>query len=122
MQDHQPWRTYGKCTTLKPKEADALFYLGRGKSPKAAKAFCDDCIVRKQCLFSAVYYKEVGIWAGTTDAEREDLRAFIIEEVTISMEVLFIESRNLDDFLPPKQVSSFESTESGWHNDERLVS
>lgn len=121
MQDHQPWRAHGKCSTLLPEDADRLFYLGRGQSPKAAKEFCSDCPVRRPCLFFALFYGETGIWAGTTDKDRENLRGFLYEEVTFSMEVTFIESRNLADFLPPQEVSGFESAQSGWHDDERLV-
>ena len=122
MQDHQPWREHGKCSSLTPEEADNLFYLGKGKSAKPAKDFCSDCVVRRPCLFFALYYDEMGIWAGTTEQERRNLRGLVIEEVTISMEVTFIESRNLSDFLPPQQVSSFERLESSGGDDQRLVS
>lgn len=121
MLDHQPWRTHGKCSNLSPEEADSVFFLGRGRSPSAAKEFCSNCPVRRPCLFFAIFYNEVGIWAGTTDKERKDLRAFVIDEVSFSMEVTFIESRDLSDFLPPQQVSGFEGSQSGWHDDERLV-
>lgn len=110
MQDHQPWRQYGKCTTLPQDEIDNLFYIGKGKSPKAAKAFCAGCMVRKQCLFFALYYNETGIWAGTTDAERSEMRGFVMLEVELSIEVSgFVESRDLADFLPSPFVPQDQS-------------
>jgi WhiB family transcriptional regulator, redox-sensing transcriptional regulator len=109
MQDHQPWRAHGKCATISPARADELFYIGKGKSPKAAKAFCAACPVRKQCLFFALYYNEEGIWAGTTDAERKEMRDFVMVEVELSFEVVYyIESRDLSDFIPPQEQSSLE--------------
>lgn len=110
MQDHQPWRAHGKCTKLTPEQSDKLFYLTKGKSSRPAKAFCAGCPVRKQCLFFALFYREEGIWAGTTDAEREEMREFVEVEVELSFEVVYyIESRDLDDFLPPQQESRLES-------------
>lgn len=39
-----------------------------------AKAICRRCPVSTQCLFAAIRDREVGIWAGTTPSEREQLR------------------------------------------------
>lgn len=122
MPDRTYWRAHGKCSTLSAEEADKLFYLSKGQSPKAAKQFCEDCPVRRPCLFFALYYKEVGIWAGTTDKERLEFYDFVIDEVEIAMSFTYIESRNLADFLPPQHVSSLQSTESSGWDDQRLVS
>lgn len=121
MLDRTYWRAHGKCSTLTPEEADKLFYLGKGQSSKPAKQFCSDCPVKGPCLFFALFYNEVGIWAGTTDKERLEFYDFVIDEVEIAMSFTFIESRNLADFLPPQQVSSFDSTESSRWDDQRLV-
>jgi WhiB family transcriptional regulator, redox-sensing transcriptional regulator len=124
--DRQPWREHGKCVALDPSDADELFYLGRGKSPKAAKAFCAGCAVRKQCLFYAVYYNMEGIWAGTTDDERKDLKPFIYEEVVLAMSETTFEIHDLKfygviDRRVPESESIHQSLESsGWDN-ERLV-
>lgn len=124
--DHQPWREHGKCVSLTPKDADELFYIGRGKSPKAAKAFCSGCPVRKQCLFYAVYYNLQGIWAGTTDDERKNLKPFIYEEVVLAMNETVFEVHDLRyygviDVRVPEGEGVHETLESsGWDN-ERLV-
>lgn len=122
MLDHQPWREHGKCASLTPEQADKLFYLSKGQSSAPAKAFCSDCPVRKPCLFFALFYKESGIWAGTTDKERLNLYDLVIAEVEYAMSVTYIETRDISIFLAPQEVRSFEGFESEGWNDERLVS
>lgn len=39
-----------------------------------AKALCEFCPVRIPCLDHAMTYEEAGIWGGTTQAERRQLR------------------------------------------------
>ena len=39
-----------------------------------AKGICAGCPVRRPCLDHAVRHREIGIWAGTTEAERKDMR------------------------------------------------
>src|SRR3990172_2342238 len=40
----------------------------------ARQAFCDHCPVRKDCLDSALLNGDVGIWAGLTTFQRNQLR------------------------------------------------
>lgn len=40
-----------------------------------ALAICTQCPVRAECLAVALERSEVGIWGGTTDAERERMRS-----------------------------------------------
>lgn len=123
-----PWREHGKCASLTPQEADTYFFLTKGKSPKPAKIFCAGCPVRKQCLYYAIYYKQKGIWAGTTDDERDELRPFIIAEVIEAMSVVVYENHSVDDHIASlvRSAPTFESihkrSESSGRNDERLVS
>lgn len=39
-----------------------------------AVAICADCPARADCLAHAVAHDEVGVWGGTTDADRRKLR------------------------------------------------
>ena len=39
-----------------------------------AKAVCRGCEVIAECLDHALRYHEVGIWGGTTDVERKEIR------------------------------------------------
>ena len=39
-----------------------------------AKSFCSDCPIKSDCLDHAIKNEEQGIWGGTTDDERRDLR------------------------------------------------
>lgn len=40
----------------------------------AAKAICNSCPLKIQCLEYALKNYEVGVWGGTTEHQREDLR------------------------------------------------
>lgn len=39
-----------------------------------AKSICRECPVIRPCLVHALNAHEVGVWGGTTEAEREELR------------------------------------------------
>lgn len=52
-----------------------MFFPATGKNQKA-KAFCNNCPVITQCLQSALANDEYGIWAGTTEKERAQMKAF----------------------------------------------
>lgn len=41
---------------------------------KAAKEICDSCPFRMECLTFAIMHREIGIWGGTTDGERRNIR------------------------------------------------
>jgi WhiB family redox-sensing transcriptional regulator len=58
-------------------EGTESFVRGPGAGTYAkAKAFCLDCPVRAECLDTAVADSElVGMWGGTTAAERREMRA-----------------------------------------------
>lgn len=70
------WKQFGLCH-----EQNDLFYppdllTTRSKQFNAApaKAICADCPVRMDCLWSAIANNEQGIWGGTTEEERRDIR------------------------------------------------
>lgn len=71
--DHQNWREQAACRDLKLEETDSIFFLGQGKSARAAREICGSCRVKRQCLNFALYYGESGIWGGMTDEERKSL-------------------------------------------------
>ena len=73
MPDLQSWRSQGLCVGLTPKEADRIFFIGRGQSSKQAEIFCSNCSVKSNCIEFALLYKEEGIWAGTKKEDRESL-------------------------------------------------
>ena len=39
-----------------------------------AKAICDGCPLKNPCLEYALRNMEIGVWGGTTESQREDLR------------------------------------------------
>jgi WhiB family redox-sensing transcriptional regulator len=47
-----------------------LFFLERGQPAAPARAICSTCPVAAQCHAAAIEMDDVGIWAGTSPAER----------------------------------------------------
>lgn len=120
--DHQPWKRHGKCVKLTPSEADELFFFDRGKSANPARKFCSGCKVKTLCLAYALFYEEQGVWAGTTEQDRQSLKPIIspiLRQEFIDVEV-FIEIRGNDNFIvfPTVtvniEVTDDEFDELGW--------
>ena len=66
------WKLRSACRGM---ETD-IFYPEHGKSNATAKAVCESCTVQDQCLDAALARPERhGIWGGTTERERRDMRA-----------------------------------------------
>ena len=66
------WKLRSACRGM---ETD-IFYPEHGKSNAVAKAVCGSCTVQDQCLDAALARPErYGIWGGTTERERRDMRA-----------------------------------------------
>ncbi len=65
------WQGKARCLEVDPE----IFFPERGGSSKAARAVCNNCEVRSQCLEYALNNKEqFGIWGGTSERERRRLR------------------------------------------------
>lgn len=65
------WQVNAACNDVEPE----IFFPERGGSSKAARAVCNECSVRDQCLEYALNNKEqFGIWGGTSERERRRLR------------------------------------------------
>jgi WhiB family redox-sensing transcriptional regulator len=67
------WRDRAACRELGA-ESSLIFFPSPGQSSHAAKAICASCPVREECLAFAVEFCCEGIWGGTTDSERRQLR------------------------------------------------
>lgn len=57
-------------------EDPEAFFPTKGRSPRAAKALCEQCPYKEPCAREALMYGHdlVGVWGGTTDADRRKLR------------------------------------------------
>jgi WhiB family transcriptional regulator, redox-sensing transcriptional regulator len=65
------WQTNARCTEVDPE----IFFPERGGSSKSARAVCDKCLVKQDCLEYALKNKEqFGIWGGTSERERRKIR------------------------------------------------
>jgi WhiB family redox-sensing transcriptional regulator len=66
MRAYKEWRLESVCLT-----GDALTAF-RSNSRKA-KAYCQTCPVKRDCLNYALLYGEDGIWGGTTETDRAQI-------------------------------------------------
>ena len=65
-----PWIAHAACRGVDPN----LFHPERGQNSQAAKSVCRACEVREECLEYALKYERIGVWGGTTEAERKVMR------------------------------------------------
>jgi WhiB family transcriptional regulator, redox-sensing transcriptional regulator len=66
----EPWTAEALCQETEPE----LFFPERGGSTQAAKAVCEACDVREECLAYALSRRErFGIWGGLSERERRRL-------------------------------------------------
>lgn len=71
IQQGLTWQVGARCLEVDPE----VFFPERGGSSKAARAVCNDCPVKVECLRYALANREqFGIWGGTSERERRRLR------------------------------------------------
>lgn len=115
--EHQTWRDQAVCKDLDFAEIDTIFFLGKGKNPQVARKFCGQCPVQQECLDYAILYGERGIWAGTTDKERDAIAPMmrpLLQAKAISEGTY--ETRDSSDWLvvlPQAQTFSEEWQQAG---------
>lgn len=69
--DSRDWQAYGNCNGVDPN----LMFPERGASAREAKAVCNGCVVRAECLeFALVNGEKYGIWGGKSERERRRMR------------------------------------------------
>jgi WhiB family redox-sensing transcriptional regulator len=66
-----PWITQAACADV---DTD-LFFPERGEDQTAAKAICATCPVRAECLAYALETGDPGIWGGTSERQRKQIKA-----------------------------------------------
>lgn len=71
--DFPDWHRDALCT--EPAYAEVQFFPERGEDARPAKAVCDGCLVRAECLQTALDFGgEDGIWGGLSGRQRRQLR------------------------------------------------
>ncbi|MFD1935138.1 WhiB family transcriptional regulator [Nonomuraea mangrovi] len=71
MKQESCWWSYAACVGANPD----LFYPPQGGSSTEAITICRACLVRTECLIHCLIHGEIyGIWGGTTEAKRRDIR------------------------------------------------
>jgi len=66
----QMWRNKGKCAGIL---RDEYMFSESSAKTKEGKKFCTGCPVMDQCRTYAIAHDEVGVWGGTSRAERRAL-------------------------------------------------
>lgn len=69
---NREWVQFGACLG----SYDDRFFPSRGDSNKEAKAIClEECPVQTECLeFALTKPERFGIWGGTSERERQEIR------------------------------------------------
>jgi WhiB family redox-sensing transcriptional regulator len=71
FQDREVWEPYGACLGVDPD----LFFPPRGAPSQQAKAVCEGCCVKGECLeFAMRTNQKFGIWGGTSYKDRRRMR------------------------------------------------
>jgi len=61
------WHARAACRGMEP----SVFVCGPGQSTALAKAICESCEVRAECLEAALAHPETqGVWGGTSARQR----------------------------------------------------
>lgn len=63
--------------------ADDLDSADLAHAEATARAVCNGCRVRSSCRAAALLNDEAGVWGGTTDADRDNLRAALSDGASV---------------------------------------
>ena len=82
-EEERSWQGQANCKGVDPD----LFFPERGASTREAKEVCRGCVVREDCLESALANSEkFGIWGGMSERERRRVRRARALERRLAME------------------------------------
>lgn len=69
--EEESWQAFANCLGVEPD----LFFPERGASTTEAKAVCEGCVVKNDCLeYALANGEKFGIWGGTSERERRTIR------------------------------------------------
>ena len=103
--DTGAWRLEALCRDVDP---ELFFPIGTTGVAvdhiEAAKSVCNACPVKKQCLeYALATNQESGVWGGTSEEERRDLRRAAIATITRSARSGTITASVAGSDVPPAQ-------------------
>lgn len=67
----EPWMADAACAQVDPQ----LWFPEKGGSSREAKRICQACPALQKCLAYALEHDELGIWGGTSERQRKQLRS-----------------------------------------------
>ena len=69
------WMESAVCASVDPELFQHSWDVSRGVNhSRTAKKICHTCPVEVECLEHALKYFETGVWGGTTETERREIR------------------------------------------------
>lgn len=71
MNDAMAWRDRGACRGVDPR---LFFPTENTVAINEAKKYCKSCEVKRECLEYSLLNGEYGIWGGTTERQRRNMR------------------------------------------------
>lgn len=66
------WKRFARCRGMDRE----LFFSEFRHDTNEAVRFCKECPVRTICLEMALRYGERGVWGGTTEVQRRNMRRY----------------------------------------------
>ena len=74
LESELAWQREAACRGLGVAESRAIFFPAKGESIDQARAICERCPVTQQCLEFAMANGCIGVWGGTSERQRRQLR------------------------------------------------
>lgn len=67
----EPWMADAACAQVDPE----LWFPEKGGTSSIAKRICRTCPVQALCLEYALEHHELGVWGGTSEKQRKQMRS-----------------------------------------------
>ena len=67
------WRELGRCWSLDTGKGESDLFFEEWRLEEA-NLFCNECVVKAECLDEAIWTNSAGTWAGTTLGKRRYMR------------------------------------------------
>jgi WhiB family redox-sensing transcriptional regulator len=67
------WQSHGACKGSDPDQYFPHPYVSHAQIV-SIRAVCEACPVRRECADWGIHHEQLGIWGGTTDRQRREIR------------------------------------------------
>ena len=121
------WQSHGACKGSDPDQYFPHPYVSHAQIA-SIRAMCEACPVRRECADWGIHHEQLGIWGGTTDRQRREIRrklGIILD--TPKPDRLYIGGRAKGEEEPPfpqkdkRERDQREKERSGQERDSSLA-